>query len=147
MAIPTLDAQRFVANRRASVGQSLRSVTRDASEFLVISIQLKSRVLLMVKDQLAKTVTNDMTLGTVHPVRWTELTDVGIPMTRLAVSADRPREGSVELVRRERPRVAIGALSPRVSSLQFVSRPQRVIESSGAGLLKTFRGVAPRSTL
>ncbi len=66
MAISTLDTERLVSHCGAAVGQSLRLVTRGASEFLVISIELKPRVLLMVKHELVKVVTVDMALRSSH---------------------------------------------------------------------------------
>ncbi len=146
MAISAFDTQRLVSHRGASVGQSLWLVTRRASEFLVISIQLESRVLLMVKRQLVKAVTVDMTLRAFHIFGWSKLTDVRIPVTSLAVSAGSLGEDSVKWVRCGRPGVAVGALRLRVSAAKFVSRPKRVIKSNGADLLKAFRGVAPSAT-
>ena len=142
MAISTLDTERLVSHCGAAVGQSLRLVTRGASEFLVISIELKPRVLLMVKHELVKVVTIDMALRAVHILGRSELTDVWIPVTRLTVSAGHPGEGALQWVRSGRRCVAIDALGPRVSPTQFVSCPERVIESGCTDLLETFRGVA-----
>lgn len=94
MAISALNTQRLVAHRLATIGQLLRLMAGGAGELLVISIELKPRVPLMVKHQLTKVFTINMTLRAAHVCGRPKLSDVRITVTGLAVSADCPREGS-----------------------------------------------------
>jgi hypothetical protein len=92
-------------------------------------IQRKPRISLVIEGKIGKTLTDQVTAGTVDLDRWAELAHVRILMAGLAASIGPWADGPAAPLAGSIAFVAARALGPGVGSHQFVSGPRLVIET------------------
>ncbi len=128
MAVTALGPQRLVAHHCAAVFQLIRAVARRAFETGVRPIELESRIGLMVERKTGETIRDAVATGAIHCACSTELSEVRVLVTGLAIATERPAECASQLIRFARPGVALCALHLGMGAGERIAGPKLVIE-------------------